>query len=458
MPRAKPSQALFTDLYLLTMAEAYWQSGNTAQATFSLFFRKYPPDRSYYVFAGLPDVLEFLEQFRFSGDDIALLRSLRQLSDDFLDYLSRVRFTGSLRAMDEATIFFSEEPVIEVTGPIIETQLVETFLLNQVSVQSTLATKAARVVQAAAGKSVVDFAARRTHGMDAANKLARTSFMVGFDGTSNVLAGARYGIPTFGTMAHSFVISFQDELEAFRAYAESFPDASTFLVDTYDTVEGTRRAIEVGREMRRKGRQLRAVRLDSGDLLDLSLKTRALLDEAGLAEVQVVASGGLDEHRVDDLLSAGAPIDGFGVGTKVGVSADAPWTDFVYKLVEYDARPVLKLSSDKQTLPGPKQVYRLRDRAGLYSRDIVACAAEPPPEEGAEPLLGEVMEEGRRVVCLPTLSELRERFREKLAPLPERHKALTSPAPYEVAISDQLQKLSADVRERQLRVQGLQRR
>lgn len=445
MPRSKLSLGLFTDLYELTMAQAYWQSGKTAQATFSLFFRKYPPDRAYFVFAGLQDILEYLEGFHFASDDIAFLRSLNQFDDGFLSYLGKLRFTGSVRAMPEGTLFFANEPVVEVTGPVIEAQLVETFLVNQANIQSMLATKASRVMQAAQGRAIVDFAARRTHGIDAASKLARVCYMAGFAGTSNVLAGKFYGIPTFGTMAHSFVTTFEDEADSFRAYARSFPDASTFLVDTYDTLDGTRKAIKVAKEMRRRGHELRAIRLDSGDLLDLSLKARALLDEAGLSDVQVFASGGLDEFEVDALLKAGAPIDGFGVGTKVGVSADAPWTDCAYKLVEYDGRPTLKLSSEKQTLPGPKQVYRFRDKERNYKRDVIARADEPPPAKRAEPLLTEVMRDGKPASPHPSLKELRERFASEFACLPDQHKALKTPERYDASITDALESLRSEV-------------
>ena len=442
MSRNGPSLGLFTDLYQLTMAQAYWQNSQTARATFSLFFRKYPPNRGYFVFAGLDDVVDYLEEFRFSRDDIDYLRSTHRYTDDFLEYLGELRFTGDVRAMSEGTPFFINEPVLELTAPVIEAQLVETMLVNQTTLQSVLATKASRVVHVARGKTVVDFAARRTHGTEAANKLSRVSYMAGFAGTSNVLGGALYSIPTFGTMAHSFVTTFEDEADSFRAYARVFPDASTFLVDTYDTLEGVRRAIEVGLEMKALGHSLRAIRLDSGDLLDLSLQSRAMLDDAGLGDVEIIATGGLDEFEVDSLLAAGAPIDGFGVGTKVGVSADAPWTDGVYKLVEYDGRPVVKLSAGKATLPGPKQVYRYRDESDVYIRDVVAGADELPPGGSAEPLIHEVMKKGRRLGPLPGLDELRTRFWSGLDRLPDRHKAIRSPAEYEVVVSDRLRALA----------------
>jgi nicotinate phosphoribosyltransferase len=436
---------MFTDLYQLTMAQAYWQAGKMAGGTFSLSFRSYPSDRGYFVFAGLTDALRYLEDLSFTDTDIDHLRSLGLFDDDFLTFLRGLRFTGSVRAMEEGAIFFANEPVMEVTAPVIESQIVETFLVNLISLQSLLATKASRVVHAARGRMVVDFAARRTHGGDAADKLARVSHMAGFSATSNVLAGARYGIPVSGTMAHSFVNTFEDEIESFRAYGRSFPDSSTFLVDTYDSEDGIKKAAQVALEMKRRGHGLKAIRLDSGNLLDLSTMARAMLDDAGLGEVQVFASGGLDEFEIDALVQAGAPIDGFGVGTKVGVSSDAPWADCVYKLVVYDQRPVLKLSPGKEILPGPKQVYRFRDNRESYLRDVIATDVEPNPGDGAEPLLTPVMNAGKTTVEPESLGALRKRFRREFTCLPERHKALRSPPPYKIEISRSLEELSTSV-------------
>lgn len=437
------SKALFTDLYQLTMAQAYWWNDRTAEATFSLYFRNLPPDRGYLVFAGLGDALEYLETFQLTGEDIAHLRSLDLFDKNFLSYLADMRFTGSVRAMAEGSIFFAGEPVLEVTAPVIEAQITETFLVNQVHLQTLLATKAARVVHAAREKTVVDFAARRTHGADAADAFARASYMAGFAGTSNVLAGGRYGIPTYGTMGHSFVTTFDDEGEAFRAYGNAFPDTSTFLVDTYDSLEGTRRAIEVAKEMRERGHWLRSIRLDSGDLANLSAEARVLLDEAGLGEVRILASGGLDEFKVNELFMAGAPIDGFGVGTKVGVSSDTPWGDIVYKLVEYGGNPVLKLSTGKETLPGRKQVYRYADEDGSYARDVITIANSLDHIGAA--LLAEVMRHGERRAVNPTVHELREHFARELARLPGRYKGLTSPASYPVEISADLETLRSRI-------------
>ena len=453
MPNRELSVGLFTDLYEITMAQAYWQSGTTAEATFSLYFRNYPPDRGYFVFAGLEDVLDYLEHFGFSDADLDYLRSTGQFAEEFVDFLRDLRFTGSARAMKEGDLLFINEPVIEVTAPMIEAQFVETFLVNQINIQTILATKASRVVHAAQGKTIVDFGARRTHGIEAASALARAAYMVGFAGTSNVLAGGMYGIPTFGTMAHSFVTSFDHEEEAFRSYAESFPDTSTFLVDTYDSIEGTRKAARVAKEMLRKGHELRAIRLDSGDLGKLAREARRVLDDEDMKHVDIFASGGLDEFEVDSLLRGGAPIDGFGVGTKVGVSADAPWTDCAYKLVEYDGRPVLKLSSEKQTLPGPKQVFRLRDSDGLFLRDVIACASEADPSDDAEPLLEEVMTAGKRVAASPPLAALRKHFDRQFQGLPADHKRLRAPSHYDVEVSEGLNQLQERVVE-ELRARG----
>jgi nicotinate phosphoribosyltransferase len=437
------SLGLFTDFYELTMAQTYWQDGHNGSATFSLFFRDLPTDRAHLVFAGLYDVLDYLQGLRFTTADIDYLRSLHRFNDGFLNYLANIRFTGSVRAVPEGSLVFANEPVIEVTAPLIEAQLIETMMVNEVNLQTILATKASRVVQAAGGRQVIDFAARRTHGIEAANKFARASYLVGFDGTSNTLAGALYGIPVSGTMAHSLVMSYESEIESFRHFAHSFPDASTLLVDTYDTVTGTHKGAVVGEELNKLGHHLQAIRLDSGNLLVLSRKARLILDQAGLRDVKIFASGGLDEFQIEELVRAGAPIDGFGVGTKVGVSADAPWTDLVYKLVEYASRPVLKLSSKKETLPGPKQVYRHRRNGGNYAYDIITRADEKMVE--AEPLLLEVMTNGKRTVGDEPLPTLRQRFAREFACIPAACKSLRSPTMYEVRTSAELERLREQV-------------
>ena len=445
MSYSESSPVLFTDLYQLTMAQAYWQARKTAQGTFSLFFRSYPQNRGYFVFAGLADAIRYLEDLRFSPADLDSLRSLDIFDAGYLEFLAGVRFTGNIRAMSEGSIVFSDEPVMEVSGPIIVAQLAETYLVNIVNLQTILATKASRIIHAARGRTVVDFAARRTHGGEAALKLARTSYMVGFAGTSNVMASTMFGIPAYGTMAHSFIETFSEETDAFRAYAKSFPDTSTFLVDTFDTIAGTEKAIKVALEMKQHGHNLRAIRLDSGNLTDLSVKARTMLDAAGLADVQVFASGGMDEFEIESLVNEGAPIGGFGVGTKLGVSADAPWADCVYKLVEYDGRPVMKLSTDKATLPGQKQVYRRCNSRGEYAGDVIALAEEPSPGDTAAGLLTDVMRQGKAIQQPPRLLELREKYQREFDCLPSGHKSLKSPNRYEVGISDKLERLRSSV-------------
>ena len=355
---------LFTDLYELTMAQAYYRQGMRQPATFGLTVRSYPPNRGYLVSAGLDDVLEYLSRLQFDDAAIAYLRSLGMFTEDFLDFLRGVRFTGSVRAVPEGRLFFVDEPVLEITAPIIEAQLAETYVINQMNLQSALATKAARCVWAAQGRGIADFASRRTQGSDAAMKMARASYIAGFASTSNVLAASQYGIPPAGTMAHSFISSFPSELEAFRAYSQSFPDRTVLLLDTYDTVAGAWNAVAVAKELEADGNRLAAVRLDSGDYAELSRQVRRVLDGEGLDYVRILVSGGLDEYALEELAQAGAPIDLFGVGTKAGVSADAPWSDMVYKLVCFDGRPVMKLSEGKVSLPGAKQVFRRRDADG----------------------------------------------------------------------------------------------
>ncbi|MBI4310358.1 MAG: nicotinate phosphoribosyltransferase [Chloroflexi bacterium] len=444
--------ALLTDLYELTMAQTYMKEGMNGRATFSLFVRRLPPDRGYMVVAGLEDVLRYLQRLRFSSEDLEYLRSTKIFDDAFLSYLEGFRFTGEVWAAPEGGVLFANEPFLEVTAPIAEAQLVETYVINQVHLQSMLATKAARCAWAARGRRLVDFGLRRTHGADAGMKAARSCYIAGFHATSNVLAGKAYGMPIAGTMAHSFVTSFPEEIDAFRAYARTFPDSSTFLIDTYDTVEGAQKAAVVAKEMEEAGHRLRAVRLDSGDLLALSRQVRHVLDEAGLPYVTIFASGGLDEYQVADLLLAEAPIDGFGVGTRMGVSADAPFMDIAYKLVEYAGRPVLKLSSDKVTLAHRKQVYRRSGPDGRFLEDTLALRDEALNGAG-EPLLVKAMEDGRMLGAPPSLEEVRRRFREEFARLPEQHKALREAPAYPVHLSPGLADLQSRL-ERELATPG----
>ncbi len=434
--------ALFTDLYELTMLQAYHAEGMEGEAVFELFFRELPRGRHYVMAAGLDDVLRYLEGLRFGEDDIAWLRGTGQFSEPFLRWLASFRFTGELHAVAEGTVVFPHEPVIQVVAPLPQAQLVETYLLNQFHLQSLAATKAARVITAARGRTVVDFGSRRSHGADAALKVARCSYLAGAAGTSNVAAGRRYGIPVFGTMAHSYIQAHESEMDAFRAFARQFP-ATTLLVDTYDTREGVARVVALAQELG-EDFHVRAVRLDSGDLARLAVEARRALDEAGLGQVQIFASGGLEEYKLDALLVAGAPIDGFGVGTEMAVSGDAPVIDYSYKLVSYDGRARMKLSSSKLSRPGRKQVFR-RYQDGRMMGDTIALHDETL--EG-EALLRPVMRGGRILDgAREDLEAARRRARDQLEALPRPLRALRPGAEaYRPGISAGLEQLTAELR------------
>jgi nicotinate phosphoribosyltransferase len=410
---------LFTDLYEVTMAQAYLAQRMSAIAVFETFFRKLPDSRSYVMAAGLPDVLDFLESFRFQHDDLQYLHELGLFTDEFLQHLSELRFTGDVWAVPEGTIVFPNEPIVQVIAPIAEAQLAETFVVNQIHLQSVSASKAARVVDAARGRMVVDFGSRRAHGTDAALKTARANYLAGGAGTSNLLAARRYGIPPFGTMAHSFIQAFDTELDAYDAFVRLYP-GTTLLVDTYDTLEGVDHVIELARRLGDRF-DVRAVRLDSGDLGVLAAAARAKLDAAGLNQVQIVASSGLDEYRVAALLDEGYPIDGFAVGTKVVVAQDAPSLDMAYKLVEYDGIGRTKFSSGKVIYPGRKRVLRRVDH-GIFAGDTV-CRPDEPIE--GEPLLVPVMKNGQRLPQQDTsLQTARNWAQEQINALPPQLRSL----------------------------------
>jgi nicotinate phosphoribosyltransferase len=435
------NQTLLTDLYELTMAAAYFRYDMHEPATFSLFIRHYPPHRGYFVSAGLEDVLEFLENITFTSGDLEFLESLGYFSRTFLDYLSRFSFSGDVMAIPEGGVFFKDEPVIEVTAPIIEAQVAETFIINAMNFQVSVATKASRCVHAAQGRDLVDFSLRRTQGGDAGLKVARDSFIAGFSGTSNVLAGKSLGIPISGTMAHSFITSFDEEIDAFRAFSETFPDNTVLLIDTYDTIAGAGKAVTVAGEMAEKANTLKGVRLDSGDMAELSKNVRKILDENKLNNVKIVASGGFDEFKIAEILKRGACIDAFGVGTKMGVSADSPYTDMAYKLVRYHGKPTLKLSSGKKTLVDRKQVYR-RKSNGRMKKDTIALRDE---QLEGDPLLEPVMQNGRRLKEPEALEAAQKRFREQFEALGSRYKAIRQPASYPVRLSAQLETLQNQV-------------
>jgi len=434
--------AMLTDLYELTMAEVYFRRQMFQPATFSLFIRAYPPDRGYFISAGLENVLAFLETARFSSEDRDYLATTGRFSQGFLDYLADFRFSGEVAAIPEGRLFFVDEPVLEVTAPLIEGQLMETAVINMINLQVSLATKVSRCVNAGQGRAIVDFALRRTQGTDAGMALARAGYIAGLSATSNVLAGKIYGIPISGTMAHSYITSFDDEMAAFRAFAEVYGDQTVLLIDTYDTLQGAEKAVTVAHEMAERGQQLRGVRLDSGDMTDLSRQVRDLFDREGLENVQIFASGGFDEFKIARGIRDGCKIDAYGVGTKMGVSADGPYTDIAYKLVEYDDRPLLKLSSGKKTLVARKQVFR-READGRFTSDTIALREEGLP--GA-PLLETVMQDGRRTEDPPDLDTLRARCAEALKKLPDPVKAITDPETYPVDISEKLETLQQKVK------------
>ena len=432
------SLSLSTDLYELTMVAGYWSAGYLPQATFELFVRELPPNRAYLVAAGVDQVLDYLEQLRFTQADIDYLRGVPALQgvprDFFDDYLSRFRFTGEVRAVEEGTPIFPPAPILTVTAPLPEAQLVETALLTYVGFQTSVASRAARIAHAASGRAVVEFGARRAHGIEAGVLAARAAFIGGCVSTSNVEAGRRFGIPVSGTMAHSWVMSFEDEVTAFRQYARLFGEHAVLLLDTYDTVEAARAVVAAGLKPS-------AVRLDSGDLIALSSLVRAILDDGGLHETKVFASGDLDEWRIDEIVRAGAPVDGFGVGAALSTISDVPSLGAVYKLVELERRgaavPVMKRSVGKHTYPGRKQIWRMFND-GVAKEDVIEQvhdAAEMPP---GQPLLTRVMSAGKREHPALSVSDLRARSRTALAALPESVRRIHQPEHYKVRFGSAL--------------------
>jgi len=405
--------ALLTDLYELTMAAAYLEAGKTSLATFELFVRQLPPRRRFLIVAGLEQALQFLQNLHFDAGQIDFLRAhpaFRHVTPRFFEYLASLRFNGEVWAMPEGTVAFANEPLLRVTAPIVEAQIAETFLLATINFQTMIATKAARVVAAARGRPVIEFGSRRAHGPEAGMLAARAAYLGGCSGTSNVEAGRRFGVPIVGTMAHSFVMAFEDEPEAFEVFLRTFPETATILLDTYDVATAVRALA---------GKRVPAVRLDSGDLLAQSKQVRRLLDEAGMTQTKIFASGDLNEERIVALLDGGAPIDAFGVGTELSTSADAPVVNGVYKLVAISGGRI-KLSPGKETYPGPKQVWRQRDAEGRYVRDRIAGA----DEQRWQPLLVPV------TVAEP-LAVARARAAEELKRLPD--------GDYPVEFSRQLQ-------------------
>jgi nicotinate phosphoribosyltransferase len=426
------NRALFTDLYEITMAQAYQAERMDQLAVFELAFREMPQNRNYIVASGFQDVLDFLTGFHFSAEELGYLRGSGDFSEAFLKRLEHLRFTGNVYAVPEGTLVFPNEPLLQVIAPIAEAQLIETFVLNQIHFQSVAATKAARVVTAAQGRTVVDFGSRRSHGIDAALKVARATYLAGGDGTSNLLAGKIYGIPVFGTMAHSYIQAHDEESASFDYFARLYPE-TTLLVDTYDTLAGVRKVIQLSQKLGDRF-QVRAVRLDSGDLGRLAVDTRKMLDEACLQKVKIFASSGLDEYKIQDLMNSGAPIDAFGVGTKLAVIADAPYLDMAYKLVEYGGKGRLKLSAKKLLYPGRKQVFRQIEN-GQMVRDVIGRFDEPL---AGEPLLEPLLLRGQPTIQIE-LAESRKHLQRELERLPDHLRGLQSASlPYPVSFSEQL--------------------
>jgi nicotinate phosphoribosyltransferase len=429
---------LLTDLYQLTMVTAYHALGMEHTAVFEFFVRRLPARRGFLVAAGLEQALDFLETLQFTAADLRWLESTGRFRQESLQHLAGMRFTGDVDAMPEGSIFFADEPLLRVVAPLPEAQLVESRLINLLNLQTLIASKAARCRLAAGARRLADFGLRRAQGAEAGLLAARACYLAGFDSTATVEAGRAFGIPLAGTMAHSFIQAHDDEMAAFRNFARIHPRGVTLLIDTYDTLRAAREVVGL---RRREGIPVAAVRLDSGDLAALSREVRAILDAGGCGDVQIVASGNLDELEIERLLATGAPIDAFGVGTKLDVSADAPYLDCVYKIQEYAGRPRRKRSAGKATWPGRKQVYREYDAAGRIAGDTIGLIDEPLP---GTPLLQPVMRAGRRLPQ-PTLAASRERTARELGTLPGRCRRLADPEPLVPEVSAGLRELAASV-------------
>ena len=438
-PLASP---LSTDLYELNMVQAYLDRGEQAEAVFEFFIRRLPARRNFLLAAGLETVLEYLETLRFTPQHIAWLKQTGRFKANLLDYLASFRFTGDVHAMPEGTVCFPNEPLLRITAPLPIAQLVESRIINILHFQTLIASKAARMVLAAKGKSLADFGLRSAHGAEAGLLAARASYIAGFSGAANVEAGERFGIPVVGTMAHSFVQIHDDESTAFENFARSRPDGVIFLIDTFNTEAGARKVVALAPRLRSEGVNIRGVRIDSGDMIAMSRKVRRILDDGGLKDVIILVSGGVDEDFIAKVVELEAPIDGFGVGSSLDSSTDAPTLDCAYKLQEYRGKPKRKLSEGKVTWPGRKQVWRKRSADGRMAGDMVAL--ESAPREG-ESLIVPVMKSGERVRTAPTLDEIRSRAAAELARLPEPLRGLKPARPYPVEISPELERLAEQV-------------
>jgi nicotinate phosphoribosyltransferase len=439
------SSVLLTDLYQLTMLQAYFDQGMEETAVFEFFVRKLPPNRGFLMAAGLEQALDYLENMRFTPPELEWLARSGRFSRDFVDYLAQLRFTGDVHAMPEGTIFFPPEPILRVTAPMPQAQLVETRLINLLHFQTIIASKAARTVLVAPGKGLIDFGLRRAHGAEAGVLAARAAYLAGFSGSATVLAGFLYGVPVYGTMAHSFIQAHDDETAAFEHFAHAQPDNVVLLIDTYDTETAAEKVVALAPRLREQGIAVKGVRLDSGDLADLAFKVRRILDAGGLEEARILASGNLDEDAVRALIASGAPIDDFAIGTRLDTSADAPYLDCAYKLQEYAGRARRKRSTGKATWPGRKQTYRRSGADGRMAGDILTT--DDDPQDG-EPLLQPVVRTGQRLHPSPTMSDIRRYAAAQLARLPEHLRQLHTEPAYPVTIAQALHDLADAVDQR----------
>ena len=434
--------ALLTDLYQLTMLQTYFAEGMQETAVFDLFARRLPPTRNFLLAAGLHQALEYLENLRFTAEELDWLMGCGRFDPSFVNFLAEFRFTGAVHALPEGTVFFANEPILRITAPLPQAQLVESRLINLIHFQTLIASKAARCVLAAPGKLLVDFGMRRAHGAEAALLAARAAYLAGFGGTATVLAGMRFGIPLFGTMAHSLIQAHDREEDAFEHFAAVQPDNVVLLIDTYDTEAAARKLIALAPRLQARGIAIKGVRIDSGDLADHARQVRRILDAGGLRQATIFGSGDLDEYRLRELLASGTPIDGFGVGTRLDASTDAPILELVYKLQEYAGKPRRKRSEGKATWPGRKQVYRQTAADGAFAADWLSLETHPQP---GEPLLQPVMVNGQRLLAQESLDAIRRRVRTQLAALPPTLCDHQTPASDPVHIAPELRELAAQL-------------
>ena len=442
------ASVLLTDLYQLTMLQGYFDHGLEETAVFEFFVRKFPPQRNFLMAAGLEQALNFVENFRLTSEELEWVSGHGAFRPAFVRYLERLRFTGDIHAMAEGTVFFPNEPILRVTAPLPQAQLVESRLINLLHFQTLIASKAARSVIVAPNKLLVDFGLRRAHGAEAGLLAARASYLAGFAGSATVLAAPLWGVPVFGTMAHSFIQAHDDEIVAFDHFAHSLPENVILLIDTYDTEAAAEKVVQLAPQLQRDGIKIKGVRLDSGDLADHAFKVRRILDQGGLKHVTIFASGSVDEYVLEQLTKKGAPIDGFGIGTHMDTSADAPYLDCAYKLVEYAGRARRKRSEGKVLWPGRKQVYRSYDDKGCMTGDVLTV--EGDAREG-EPLIRQFMKAGRRVSTGESLQDLRKRALAEIRRLPPSLLTLDHAPVYPVTVSEALRNLAQQVDAAQLK-------